>query len=122
MFTSMQYLIWFLSVVLVVTGSLLPARSPIIHAVGMLPVSEKVLHFCIYTWLALLSLIIVRRRPLALLAAFAMALLGVTLEFGQKLVPGRAFEPRDMCINSLGVLTGVMLGILASRIYPVRTY
>jgi VanZ family protein len=122
MFTRLQYVIWSLSVVLVVTGSLLPAGSPIIRAVGMLPVSEKVLHFCIYTWLALLSLIIVRRRPIALLVAFAMVLLGVTLEFGQKLVPGRAFELRDMFVNSLGVLTGVLLGIIATRIYPVRTH
>jgi len=57
-----------------------------------LHISFKVLHFCAYTSLALTALISVRRRPAAVLAALAMILLGVALEFGQKLVPGRSFE------------------------------
>jgi VanZ family protein len=48
-----------------------------------------------------------------------MILLGVALEFGQKLVPGREFEIRDMCINGAGVLTGLAIGILSRRIFPV---
>jgi VanZ family protein len=48
-----------------------------------------------------------------------MILLGVALEFGQKLVPGRAFEIRDMFINGAGVLTGFAIGILSRRIVPV---
>ena len=121
MFKRLKYLIWMISVLLVVAGSLLPASSPAIRAVGMLQVDQKVLHFCAYAWLALLALIVVRRRSHAILIAVAMVLLGVTLEYGQKLVPGRAFEVRDMYINSFGVLTGVLLGILAIRIHPVRS-
>jgi VanZ family protein len=40
-----------------------------------------------------------------------MILLGVALEFGQKLVPGRSCEIRDMFINGVGVLTGIAIGI-----------
>jgi hypothetical protein len=34
-----------------------------IRAIGMLPVSQKVLHFCAYTWLVLLALLANQRRP-----------------------------------------------------------
>ena len=74
--------IWLLSILLVITGSLLPASSPVIRAVGRLPVSLKVLHFCGYTWLALLAFLTIKRRSLAVTAALAMILLGVALEFG----------------------------------------
>lgn len=79
-------------------------------------ISFKVLHFCAYTSLALTALISVRRRPAAVLAALAMILLGVALEFGQKLVPGRSCEIRDMFINGAGVLTGIAIGFLSRRI------
>jgi VanZ family protein len=101
-----------------VTGSLLPATSPVIRAVGKLPVSQKLLHFCGYTWMAFLALLVIKRRPLAIAAALAMILLGVALEFGQKLVPGRAFEIRDMFINGFGVLTGIAIGIVSRRRVP----
>jgi VanZ family protein len=40
------------------------------------------------------------------------------LEFGQRLVPGRGFEVRDMFINGAGVLTGMVLGICSRNIVP----
>ena len=89
-----------------------------IGAVGRLPVSQKVLHFCAYTWLALLALLAIRLRSLAVLAALSIILLGVALEFGQKWVPGRDFEVRDMFINGFGVLAGIAIGILSRRLLP----
>ncbi len=112
------YVLWILSIILVITGSLLPASSPMIRAVGRLPVNQKVLHFCGYSWLALLALLTVKRRSLAVMVALSMILLGVALEFGQRLVPGRAFEIRDMFINGFGVLTGIAIGILSGRAVP----
>ena len=112
------YLLWLLSILLVITGSLLPASSPVIRAVGRLPVSQKVLHFCGYTWLAILAFLTIKRRSLAVMLALSMILLGVALEFGQKLVPGRAFEIRDMFINGFGVLSGIAIGMLSRRILP----
>jgi VanZ family protein len=117
--SRLLYTLWLLSILLVVTGSLLPASSPVMRAIARLPVSTKVLHFCAYTWLAFLALLAIKRRSLAVSAALAMILMGVTLEFGQKLVPGREFEVRDMFINGAGVLTGLAIGILSRRIVPV---
>ena len=115
MSSRLLYLLWLLSILLVITGSLLPANSPVIRAVGRLPVNQKVLHFCGYTWLAILAFLTIKRRSLAVMLALSMILLGVALEFGQKLVPGRAFEIRDMFINGFGVLTGIVIGILSRR-------
>jgi VanZ family protein len=118
MSSRLLYLLWRLSILLVAIGELLPAASPVMHAVGMLPVSAKVLHFCAYTWLALLALLAIKRRPRAFGAALSMILLGVALEFGQKLVPSREFEIRDMFINGAGVLAGIAVGFLSRRTVP----
>ena len=111
-------ILWVVLICCVVVGSLLPAASPVIVAIGRVHISFKVLHFCAYTSLALIALVAVRRRSAAVLAALAMILLGVALEFGQKLVPGRSCEIRDMVINGAGVLTGIAIGILGRRIIP----
>lgn len=109
-------ILWVVLICCVVIGSLAPAASPLMVAVGRLQISLKVLHFCAYTSLALIALIAVRRKSAAVLAALAMILLGVSLEFGQKLVPGRSCEIRDMFINGVGVLTGIAIGIPSRRI------
>jgi VanZ family protein len=89
--------------------------------IGRLHIGLKVLHFCAYASLALVPLVAIRRRPAAVLAALAMILLGVALEFGQKLSPGRSCEIRDMFINGAGVLTGIAIGILSRRIIPLAS-
>ena len=71
--------------------------------------------------LALIALVAIRRSPAAVLAALAMILLGVALKFGQKLVPGRSCEIRDMFINGVGVLTGIAIGILSRRSVPAAS-
>ena len=40
MSSRLLYVVWLLSIVLVSTGSLLPAASPVMLAVGMLPVGS----------------------------------------------------------------------------------
>jgi len=110
--------LWVVLICCVTVGSLLPARSPVIVVIGRLHISLKVLHYCAYTSLALIALVAMRRRSAAVLAALAMILLGVVLEFGQKLVQGRSCEIRDMVINGVGVLTGIAIGIFSRRIIP----
>ena len=114
-------ILWAVLICCVIVGSLLPARSPVIVGIGRLHISLKVLHFLAYTSLALMALIAIRRRSAAVLAALAMILLGVALEFGQKLSPGRSCEIRDMFINGAGVLTGISIGFLSRRIVPAVT-
>jgi len=111
-------ILWGVLFCCVVVGSLLPARSAVIVAIGRMHISLKVLHFFAYASLALMALVAIRRRPAAVLTALAMILLGVALEFGQKLSPGRSCEIRDMFINGAGVLTGIAIGILSRRIVP----
>jgi len=113
--------LWAVLICCVIVGSLVPARSAVIVAIGRLHISLKVLHFCGYTSLALMALMAIRRRSNAVLAALAMILLGVALEFGQKLSPGRSCEIRDMFINGAGVLTGIAIGFLSRRIVPLAS-
>ena len=113
--------LWAVLICCVVVGSLVPAKSSVIVGIGRLHISLKVLHFLAYTSLALMALIAIRRRSAAVLAALAMILLGVALEFGQKLSPGRSCEIRDMFINGAGVLTGISIGFLSRRIVPAVT-
>ena len=114
-------ILWGVLFCCVVVGSLLPARSAVIVAIGRMHISLKVLHFFAYASLALMALVAIRRRPAAVLTALAMILLGVALEFGQKLSPGRPCEIRDMFINGAGVLTGIAMGFLSRRIVPAVT-
>ena len=82
-----------------------------------LPAGAKALHFCACAWLALLA---IQNRSLAVMAALAIIVLGVALEFDRKLVPGRGFEVRDMFINGAGVLNGIAIGMLRRRRAPVN--
>jgi hypothetical protein len=75
-----------------------------IRAVGRLPVNQKVLHFCGYSWQALLALLTVTRRSLAVMVALSMILLGAALEFGQRLVLGRASKSATCSSTDLGCL------------------
>ncbi len=43
------------------------------------------------------------------LFASAAVPLGAALEFAQRLIPGRSFEPRDMLAETLGVCAGLAL-------------
>ena len=96
---TLMLALWAVLICCVIVGSLLPAKSSVITTIGRAHVSLKVLHYCAYTLLALTALFALRRTSASVLAALAMILLGVALEFGQKLVPGRSFEVGDMFIN-----------------------
>jgi VanZ family protein len=93
----------------VVVGSLLPAASPLMVAVGRLHISDKVLHFCAYVALSLLPVIGCRNRRRGLIAGLSMFILGLLLEDGQHFSPGRAVEFGDVIANGAGVSCGVLL-------------
>jgi VanZ family protein len=118
---TLLLVLWASLICCVVVGSLVPAKSSVIVAIGRLHISLKVLHFFAYASLALIPLIAIRRRSAAVLAALAMILLGVALEFGQKLSPGRSCEIRDMFLNGAGVVTGIAIGFLSRRVIPLAS-
>jgi len=106
--------LWAVVICCAAVGSLLPARSPVVRAIGRLPVSQNVLHFCAYTSLALIALVAVRSRSAAVTAALAMILLGRGFGVWSEAVRGRSFEICDMFINDAGSLPVSQSEVLAA--------
>ena len=107
--------VWGVLICCVVIGSLLPAKSPVMVAVGRLHINDKVMHFGAYVALSLLPVIGFRDRRRGLIAGLSMFLLGVLMEAGQHFSPGRAVELGDVIANGAGVSCGTLLGL------PIRT-
>lgn len=99
-------------VVVVIGGSLLPSSSPVMTAVGRLPVTDKVLHFTAYFTLAAMAALGRPAVRTVLLLATGLALLGALLEVAQNLVPGRSPDIADEGANILGCVFGVFVGRL----------
>jgi hypothetical protein len=106
---------WAVFICCVVIGSLSPAASPVMVAVGRLRINDKVMHFCAYLALSFLPVIGFQDRRRGLRACLSMFLLGVLMEAGRHFSPGRAVELGDVLANGAGVTCGVLLG------QPVRT-
>jgi hypothetical protein len=107
--------LWCVLLCCVVIGSLLPAASPVMFAVGRLHINDKVQHFGAYVALSFLPVIGFRDRRRGLMAGLSMFLLGVLMEAGQHFSPGRAVELGDVVANGADVSCGTLLGL------PIRT-
>lgn len=103
--------LWAVLIGCVVIGSLLPAASPVMVAIGRLHINDKVQHFCAYLALAFLPVIGFRDRRRGILAGLSMFVLGVLLEAGQHFSPGRAVELGDVLADGAGVSCGALLGL-----------
>src|ERR1035438_1239672 len=93
--------VWAVLICCVVIGSLLPAASPVMVAVGRLHINDKVQHFCAYLALSSLPVIGFRDRRRGIVAGLSMFVLGVFLEGGQHFSPGRAVELGDVLANGV---------------------
>ena len=102
---------WAIWVCSVVIGSLLPASSPVIVRLDRLQISDKVLHFFAYLILAALPVMSFANRTRGIIMSLLMIVLGLALEGGQTFSPGRTPEIGDAIANSLGVLSGVLVGL-----------
>jgi len=107
--------IWAALICCVVVGSLAPAASSLMVAVGRLHVWDKLQHFGAYLVLSFLPVIGFRDRRRGMAAALSMFALGALLEAGQHFSPGRAVELGDVIANGAGVSCGTLLGL------PFRT-
>ena len=101
--------LWIALVICVVVGSLLPAGSPALNAIGKLHVNDKLLHFAAYLALSFLAVHVFPNRRKGIQAGASMFLLGVILEFGQHFSPGRSVELGDVIANGIGVISGLLL-------------
>jgi VanZ family protein len=103
---------WAVLICCVVIGSLLPAASPVMVAIGRLQIWDKLQHFGAYLALSFLPVIGFRDRRRGIVAGLSMFLL---MEAGQHFSPGRAVELGDVLANGAGVSCGALLGL------PIRT-
>ncbi len=103
--------LWAVLICCVIVGSLLPAASPVMVAVGRLHINDKVQHFCAYLALSSLPVIGFRDRRRGIVAGLMMFVLGVLLEGGQHFSPGRAVELGDVIANGAGVSCGTLLAL-----------
>ncbi|MEK7408923.1 MAG: VanZ family protein [Acidobacteriota bacterium] len=108
--------IWWLDLAFVAATSLLPGRLLMRIGLGPAAVNDKGVHFLAYASLAVLPVLGIARPRCALAAAASVVLLGLALEFAQRLVPGRSFEWADFAANNLGVLAGAAAGLLVRRL------
>ena len=104
-------ILWAVLLCFVVIGSLAPAASPVMAAVGRLRINDKVMHFCAYLALSLLPVVGFKDRRAGLKAGLSMFLLGILMEAGQHFSPGRAVELGDVLANGAGVSCGALLGL-----------
>jgi hypothetical protein len=107
--------LWAVLICCVVAGSLLPAASPVMIAIGRLHIWDKLQHFGAYLALSFLPVIGFRDRRKGLMAGLSMFLLGILMEAGQHFSPGRSPELGDVLANGAGVSCGALLGL------PFRT-
>jgi len=103
--------LWAMLICCVVIGSLAPAASPLMVAIGRLHIWDKLQHFGAYLALSFLPVIGFRDRRRGLLAGLSMFLLGILMEGGQHFSPGRAMEFGDVIANGAGVSCGTLLGL-----------
>lgn len=107
--------LWVILIGSVISGSLLPASSPIMIRIGRLQINDKVMHFCAYMALSLLPVVGFKESRKGLIAGLSMLLMGVLMEAGQHFSPGRAVELGDVIANGSGVGCGVLLA------FPIRS-
>ncbi|MFN7998174.1 MAG: VanZ family protein [Bryobacteraceae bacterium] len=112
--------IWFLCILIVIVGSLLPGSSLPMQLLGRLELSDKFEHFAAYAVLAFLPALHERRR-LVLAAAVGALLLGVGLEYAQRYSGWRDFEVGDMVADAAGVGFGAAVGLLLRTTHFARS-
>ena len=99
-------LLWGISICVVIYYSLSPSVEFPIDFWN----ADKLYHCAAYGWLAVLPMIGLATRRLAISAALSMIILGVLLEIGQYFIPTRTCSLLDIAANSIGVALGIFLG------------
>ena len=106
---------WIIRMLYVLWGLSLAAVAVLSLKAGLeLPIrfwnADKVWHFIVYLWLAMLPTLLLQDRRWTLRLSVSLVLFGVLLEIGQQYVPGRMFSFADMGANTAGVFLGFYMG------------
>lgn len=110
-FSKKTIFLWIISIIAISYMSLIPR----IDIPVKFSYSDKVWHFFAYVWLSFLPYGGFKTRTIALMGSLLMVLLGIGLEIGQSYIPGREAAFSDAMANSIGVITGIVLGNLLRR-------
>jgi VanZ family protein len=108
---TLLLVLWAALICCVVIGSLAPAASPLMVAIGRFHIWDKLQHFGAYLALSFLPVIGFRDKRRGIIAGLSMFVLGTLLEGGQHFSPGRAVEFGDVLANGAGVSCGTLLGL-----------
>jgi VanZ family protein len=92
------------AVLIVSCASLLPSDE-----VPVVGINDKLEHFAVYVVLGAIGCRVVTSRAGRIVLALSLVALGIGLEFGQLLVPGRTAEIADAVFNSAGVISSVLI-------------
>lgn len=104
--------IWVFGWLLCVVLSLIPP----LHIGVAIEDSDKIGHFLAYTTLSTWAVMIFERRGSWAWAALALVLLGVCMELAQgAFTDNRLMDTRDAVANTLGVLSGLCVGLTPMR-------
>lgn len=106
-------LFWVLLLTTMVISSIVPGNDRLLNTTTYW---DKIFHFLTSWAAAMLPLIFISSRRLAVCLAALVPVLGFGLEYLQRGISGRTFSPEDLIANNLGVIAGVVLGC-AFRIY-----
>ena len=115
--------LWFIALLAVIVGSLLPGSSAPLRALSLLHVSDKLQHFGAYAVLACLPAWMASRPSPVRTGAWLMAM-GILLELFQTLVPGRSCDFFDGLSDAAGIVVGLLFGascvVLRDSIAPAK--
>ena len=114
----------FLAQVIPVLKNMSEEERQVVCSDVLQPIVRKTAHFSIYTLLGFFTMNFaltfnVDKYIRGIASWGAGTLYAVTDELHQYFVPGRSCEFRDVCIDSLGVFTGIMIAILIVKIFNV---
>ena len=114
----------FLAQVIPVLKNMSEEERQVVCSDVLQPIVRKTAHFSIYTLLGFFTMNFaltfnVDKYKIGIASWGAGTLYAVTDELHQYFVPGRSCEFRDVCIDSLGVFTGIMIAILIVKIFNV---
>jgi hypothetical protein len=107
--------LWVVLICCVVIGSLLPAASPVMIAIGRLQIWDKLQHFGAYLALSFLPVIGFKDRRKGLMAGLTMFFLGILMEAASTSRPG---VPPSWATSSPTVQASVVAPCWAFRSAP----
>ena len=112
-FEETGMLCWVLLLIAMVISSIVPFSDRLLDPTAYW---DKIFHFVTSCAAAILPLVFVSSRRLAICLAALVPVLGFGLEYMQRGISGRTFSPEDLIANNLGVIAGLIIGC-GFRIY-----